>query len=88
MMKKVAVFVDVQNIYYTVKESHGAHFDYSIFWAEVTSGREVVKAIAYAIDRGDPRQIAFQQILRDIGFEATAVSQASRPLAVTLPAGS
>lgn len=69
MMKKVALFVDVQNIYYTVKEGHGTHFDYSMFWEEVTSGREVVKAFAYAIDRGDPKQIGFQQILRGIGFE-------------------
>ncbi len=68
-MKKVALFVDVQNIYYTVKEGHRAHFDYRIFWAEATSGREVVKAIGYAIDRGDPKQIGFQEILKGIGFE-------------------
>ncbi len=68
-MKKVAVFVDVQNIYYTIKEAHRAHFDYSAFWAEATSGREVVKATGYAIDRGNPKQISFQEILRGIGFE-------------------
>jgi uncharacterized LabA/DUF88 family protein len=68
-MEKVALFVDIQNIYYTVKEGHRAHFDYSVFWAEATSGREVVKAIGYAIDRGDPKQMAFQEILRRIGFE-------------------
>ena len=68
-MKRVALFVDVQNIYYTVKEGHRAHFDYRAFWADATNGREVVKAIGYAIDRGDPKQISFQEILRDIGFE-------------------
>ena len=68
-MQKVALFVDIQNIYYTVKEGHSAHFDYSVFWAEATSGREVVKAIGYAIDRGDPKQMAFQEILKGIGFE-------------------
>jgi uncharacterized LabA/DUF88 family protein len=68
-MKKVAIFVDVQNIYYTTKQIHQCHFDYSAFWAEVTSEREVVKAIAYAIDRGDEKQKQFQNILKGIGFE-------------------
>ena len=68
-MDRVAVFVDVQNVYYTVKQSHGCHFDYRVFWEQVTAEREVVSAFAYAIDRGDPKQIQFQQILQSIGFE-------------------
>ena len=68
-MEKVAVFVDVQNIYYTTKQFHNCHFNYNAFWAEVTSNREVVKAIAYAIDRGDEKQKQFQNILKGIGFE-------------------
>jgi uncharacterized LabA/DUF88 family protein len=68
-MDRVAVFVDVQNVYYTVKQSHGCHFDYRVFWDQATAKREVVCAFAYAIDRGDPKQIQFQQILQSIGFE-------------------
>ncbi len=68
-MDRVAVFVDVQNVYYTVKQRYGCHFDYQAFWDQVTEGREVVRAFAYAIDRGDPKQIQFQQILQSIGFE-------------------
>lgn len=68
-MDRVAVFVDVQNVYYTVKQSHGCHFDYRVFWDQVTAQREVVCAFAYAIDRKDPKQIQFQQILATIGFE-------------------
>ena len=68
-MDRVAVFVDVQNIFYTVRETFGCHFDYRAFWAEVTRDRQVVRAFAYAIDRGDPKQIRFQQILTSIGFE-------------------
>jgi uncharacterized LabA/DUF88 family protein len=66
---RVVVFVDVQNVFYTVKECHGCHFDYTAFWNQVTKGREVVRAFAYAIDRGDPKQMRFQQILESIGFE-------------------
>ena len=68
-MDRVAVFVDVQNVYYTVKQSHGCHFDYKAFWDQVTAGREVVRAFAYAIDLRDQKQIGFQQILESIGFE-------------------
>jgi uncharacterized LabA/DUF88 family protein len=68
-MQKVAVFVDVQNIYYTTRQQFSRHFDYNKFWAEITHNRQVVKAIAFAIDRGDAKQKQFQNILRAIGFE-------------------
>jgi uncharacterized LabA/DUF88 family protein len=67
--QSVAIFVDVQNIYYTTRQRFGRHFDYGRFWAEVTCNRRVVKALAYAIDRGDEKQRQFQNILRGIGFE-------------------
>ena len=68
-MEKVNIFVDIQNIYYTTKQIYNSHFDYNAFWKKVTSNREVVKAIAYGIDRGDEKQKQFQNILRGIGFE-------------------
>ncbi|MEL6114797.1 MULTISPECIES: NYN domain-containing protein [Photobacterium] len=68
-MEKVAIFVDVQNVYYTSRQSYQRNFDYNAFWAKVTKDREVVAAFAYAIDRGDRKQQEFQNILRAIGFE-------------------
>ena len=68
-MDRVAIFADVQNIYYTVQEKYHSHFDYTAFLKEATSERRLVKAIAYATNRGDDRQIRFQNILREIGFE-------------------
>ena len=68
-MNKVAIFADVQNIYYTVKQQYQCHFDYGAFWEQVTSGRSLVKAIAYATDKGDRKQKDFQQILERMGFE-------------------
>jgi uncharacterized LabA/DUF88 family protein len=67
-MERVAVFVDVQNIYYTCRQAYDAQFDYSAFWRRVTENREVVEATAFAIDRGDQKQRRFQDILRGIGF--------------------
>ena len=68
-MKKVSLFVDVQNIYYTSRSVYNRSFDYNKFWAQATEGREVINAYAYAVDRGDEKQKQFQNILRAIGFE-------------------
>ncbi|NVO72825.1 LabA-like NYN domain-containing protein [Photobacterium damselae] len=68
-MEKVAIFVDVQNIYYTVREKYHCNFDYNAFWAEVSQDREIVAAYAYAIHKGDEKQRQFQNILRGIGFD-------------------
>ena len=68
-MKKIAIFVDVQNIYYTVKQKFNAHFDYNQFWSQVSRDGKISKAFAYAIDKGDPKQLQFQNILRGIGFK-------------------
>lgn len=68
-MENVAIFVDVQNIYYTSKQAYQRHFNYHAFWEKATKNRNVVAAVAYAIDKGDMKQQVFQQILRTIGFE-------------------
>lgn len=67
-MERVGIFVDVQNVYYTTRQAFGRHFDYHAFWSRFTADREVVVANAYAVERGDPRQRQFQNILRGIGF--------------------
>lgn len=68
-VKKIALFADVQNLYYTVRQAHGCHFDYAALWAQVAGGGQIVEAYAYAIDRGDAKQQQFQQILRNLGFQ-------------------
>ena len=68
MVEKVTVFVDVQNVYYTCRDTYQRNFDYNKFWAEVTHNRELLGAYAYATDRGDAKQMQFQNILHAIGF--------------------
>ena len=68
-MKKIAIFVDVQNIYYTTRECYGRQFNYRRFWKKISAEGEIVKANAYAIDRRDDGQRKFQDALRHIGFE-------------------
>jgi uncharacterized LabA/DUF88 family protein len=68
MSKRIAVFVDVQNIYYTTRQAYGRQFDYRKLWQRISAGGEIVSATAYAIDRGDDKQRQFQNVLRHIGF--------------------
>jgi len=67
-VKKIAIFVDVQNIYYTTRDAYGRQFNYRKFWEHVSSQGEIISATAYAIHRNDDRQLKFQDALKHIGF--------------------
>ncbi|WP_372739775.1 NYN domain-containing protein [Neptunomonas sp.] len=67
-MKKIAVFVDVQNIYYTTRQAYGRQFNYRKLWERISSQGEIVSATAYAIHRGDEKQLKFQNALKHMGF--------------------
>jgi len=67
-MKKIAIFVDVQNIYYTTRDAYGRQFNYRKLWKRLSAQGEIVIANAYAIHRGDDSQKKFQDALKHIGF--------------------
>ena len=68
-MKKIAVFADVQNIYYTTRQAYGKQFNYRKLWQKIEAQGEIVCAYAYAIDRGDNQQQKFQEVLKYVGFD-------------------
>lgn len=68
-MNKIAIFVDVQNIYYTSRQAYGRQFNYRKLWQRISQQGEVVSATAYAIHRGDEKQLKFQNALKQIGFD-------------------
>ncbi len=67
-VKKIAVFVDVQNIYYTTRQAYGRQFDYRKLMKRISTGGEIVSATAYAIHRNDEKQLKFQNALKQMGF--------------------
>lgn len=67
-MNKIAVFVDVQNIYYTTRQIYGRQFNYRELWHRISSQGEIVSATAYAVHRGDDKQLKFQNAIKQIGF--------------------
>lgn len=67
-MKNIAIFVDVQNIYYTTRDAYQRQFNYRKFWQSISSQGEIVSATAYAIGRNNEQQLKFQDALKHIGF--------------------
>ncbi len=67
-MKKIAIFVDVQNIYYTTRQAYGRQFDYRKLMKRIKTEGEIVSATAYAIHRTDEKQLKFQNALKQMGF--------------------
>jgi len=65
---RIAIFADVQNIYYTTRQAYGRQFDYQKLMTRVGAGGEIISATAYAIHRGDDKQLKFQNALRKMGF--------------------
>ena len=68
-MKKIALFVDVQNIYYTVRDTYQGFFNYQALWDQVSKEYSIISANAYAIESVNAKQRSFQQTLRYIGFD-------------------
>jgi uncharacterized LabA/DUF88 family protein len=64
-----AIFVDVQNIYYTTRDTFGRPLNYRQFYAHIAQSRDITLANAYAIARNDDGQHKFQGALRHIGFD-------------------
>ncbi|XQW85289.1 NYN domain-containing protein [Thalassotalea piscium] len=67
-MTKIAIFVDVQNIYYTTRDQFARQFNYRQFWQDISYEGDIVIANAYAIERSDDQQHKFQKALKHIGF--------------------
>lgn len=67
-VKKIAIFADVQNIYYTTRQAYKRQFNYRKLWQKINKQGDIVSATAYATQRHDDQQIKFQDALKHIGF--------------------
>ncbi len=67
-MDKIAIFVDVQNIYYTTRQAYGRQFNYRQLWQTISQQGSISQATAYATNRDDDGQQKFQSALKHMGF--------------------
>jgi len=63
------LFADVQNIYYTTRQTYGRQFSYRKLWRQIASNGDIIFATAYATQRDDDKQLKFQNALKHIGFD-------------------
>ena len=67
--QRVAVFVDVQNMYYSAKNLYSAKVDFSKVLETAISGRKLIRAFSYVIKADVGAEKEFFDALSKIGFE-------------------
>lgn len=67
--QRVAVLVDVQNLYYSARNLYNARVNYKNLLNLVVHKRLLVRAIAYVIKSDETRESEFFEALNTAGFE-------------------
>jgi uncharacterized LabA/DUF88 family protein len=67
--QRVAVFVDVQNMYYSAKNLYQAKVDFGAVLNEGVAGRKLVRAFAYVIKADVGAEAEFFEALHKRGYE-------------------
>ncbi|MDH3283953.1 MAG: NYN domain-containing protein [Acidobacteriota bacterium] len=75
---RAGVFVDVQNMFYGAREK-GARLDFEALLASTTSGRQLVRAVAYLVEAPEIDQRAFIHLLQMKAYEVKRKPLRIRP---------
>ncbi len=75
---RVALFVDVQNMFYGAKEKN-ARLDFEALLAAAADGRRLVRAVAYVVESREIDQSAFIHLLRMKAYEVKRKPLRIRP---------
>ena len=67
--QRVAVFVDVQNMYYSGKNLFGKKVNFGMLLKRAVSQRQLVRAMAYVIKADMPEEQNFRDALKNAGYE-------------------
>src|SRR3990167_8101402 len=66
---RVGVFVDVQNMYHSAKNLHGARVNFKELLKIAVADRELVRAVAYVVKSDTEEEKAFFDALEKAGYE-------------------
>jgi uncharacterized LabA/DUF88 family protein len=69
LAQRIGVFVDVQNMFYSAKLLHQSKLDYGKLLREIVGDRQLVRAIAYIVQKPDVNQVGFHEALTRLGYE-------------------
>ena len=77
--QRVAVFIDVQNMFYSAKHQYNRKLDFARLLNFIVNGRSLIRAVAYVIQAGEVDQTSFLNFLKLNGFEVRAKELKIRP---------
>jgi len=67
--QRVAVLVDIQNLYHSAKNLYSARVNFQNMLKEVVCGRQLIRAIAYVVKSDEPGEASFFEALSRSGLE-------------------
>lgn len=79
MHQRLAVFVDVQNLFYSAKALYQGKVNYEKLIKKITGGRQLIRAISYIVQTAEVDQTPFIQLLHEVGFEVKSKELKKRP---------
>jgi len=66
---RVGVFVDMQNLYHSAKNLHGARINFGELVKMASADRQIVRALVYVVKSGETEEKAFFDALEKSGLE-------------------
>jgi len=67
--QRVAIFVDVQNMYYSARHLYNSKVNFGAILQETVGNRRLIRALAYVIEAQIPEEKSFFEALEKSGFE-------------------
>lgn len=67
--QRVGVFFDVSNLYYSARSMYNARLNFANVLEAAVSGRQLIRAVAYAIKADEPEEQGFFDALNKFGIE-------------------
>ena len=67
--QRLAVFVDIQNMYYSAQNLYGRKVHFGMLLKKAVGTRKLIRAIAYVIKADMPEEKNFRDALHNLGYE-------------------
>lgn len=67
--QKVAIFIDVQNLYYSARHLHSRKVNFAEIVKTALAGRKLIRAIAYVVSTKTGEEKPFFEALAKVGIE-------------------
>lgn len=77
--QRVAVFVDVQNLFYSARNIYDAKMHFGKLLDFISRGRKLIRAIAYIVQKEGVDQSSFVEALHRFGYEIRSKVLKQRP---------